>query len=438
MKYDDGFVAYLNGSRVASANAPGALSWNSASTSLHDDSAAVTYVSFVIDEHLDKLQVGNNLLTIHGLNDNLGSSDMLISPRLEGTRVSGGTPVNLEPGIVRVQSRSRDGGEWSALSEATYLVDVEPASADNLVITKIMFNPAAPNEAEEAAGFDRRGDFEYLEVFNKGGTTILLGGVHFEAGIQFTFPFGTVLDPGERLVVVSNMAAFEMRYGAGLPIAGEFENNSNLDDGGERLHLVDASDQTIAEFTYDDDETMGWPSGPDGEGYALVIRKPESGGDPDLVGSWRSSGRPGGEPGLDDRVTLDSWKAANFDAPQLADPAVSGDEADPDLDGLTNFVEFMLAGDPLVADRHRGLDVRLVEADGKDYVAIVFRRWLAAEELTTAVQSSADGMIWMDAAFAIESISPGGDGTQTEVWRSTNPVTAAPVELLRVRGTLDP
>ena len=438
MKYDDGFVAYLNGSRVASNNAPGTLSWNSASTNLHDDSVAVTYVSFVIDEHLDKLQVGNNLLTIHGLNDNLGSSDMLISPRLEGTRVSGGTPVNLEPGIVRVQSRSRDGGEWSALSEATFLVDVEPASADNLVITKVMFNPAAPNEAEEAAGFDRRGDFEYFEVLNKGGTTIHLGGVHFEAGIQFTFPFGTVLDPGERLVVVSNMAAFEMRYGAGLSIAGEFENNSNLDDGGELLHLVDASDQTIAEFTYDDDETMGWPSGPDGEGYALVIRNPESGGDPDLAGSWRSSGRPGGQPGLDDRVTLDSWKASNFDAAQLADPGVSGDLADPDLDGLTNFVEFVLAGDPLVADRHRGVEVRLVEVDGKDHLAIVFRRWLAAEELTTTVQSSADGITWMDAAVAIESISLGGDGTQTEVWRSTDPVTSALVELLRVMGTLDP
>ena len=213
---------------------------------------------------------------------------------------------------------------------------------------------------------------------------------------------------------------------------------SNLDDGGELLHLVDASDQTIAEFTYDDDETMGWPSGPDGEGYALVIRNPESGGDPDLAGSWRSSGRPGGQPGLDDRVTLDSWKASNFDAAQLADPGVSGDLADPDLDGLTNFVEFMLAGDPLVADRHRGVEVRLVEVDGKDHLAIVFRRWLAAEELTTTVQSSADGITWMDAAVAIESISLGGDGTQTEVWRSTDPVTSASVELLRVMGTLDP
>jgi hypothetical protein len=34
MKYDDGFVAYINGSRVASANAPGALEWDSTSTNL--------------------------------------------------------------------------------------------------------------------------------------------------------------------------------------------------------------------------------------------------------------------------------------------------------------------------------------------------------------------------------------------------------------------
>lgn len=436
MKYDDGFVAYINGSRVASDNAPGALEWDSASTNLHDDDLAVTFVSFPIDEHLDKLQVGDNLLTIHGLNDNLGSSDMLVSPRLEGTRISGGTPVTLPPGIVRLQTRSLDGGEWSALSETTFLVDVEAASADKLVISKVMFNPSVPTAAEEAAGFDRRGDFEYFEVLNIGPMTIHLGGVRLVAGIEFTFPFGTVLDPGERLLVVSNLAAFEMRYGAGLPVAGEFENNSNLDDGGERIHLLDENGQTIAEFTFDDDESMGWPSGPDGDGYALVLLDPESANDPALAGSWRASGYPGGQPGTNDRLTFASWKADYFDAVQLGNSVVSGNLADPDFDGLTNFVEFILASDPLVANSHNAVQGRVIEAGGEDHFAITFRRWVGAEELATSIQSSFDGNVWTTAKVVRDSISLNGDGTQTEVWRSTDPITAKRVELLRVLGSI--
>jgi hypothetical protein len=436
MKYDDGFVAYINGSRVASDNAPGALEWDSASTNLHDDDLAVTFVSFPIDEHLNKLQVGDNLLTIHGLNDNLGSSDMLVSPRLEGTRISGGTPVTLPPGIVRLQTRSLDGGEWSALSETTFLVDVEAASADKLVISKVMFNPSVPTAAEEAAGFDRRGDFEYFEVLNIGPMTIHLGGVRLVAGIEFTFPFGTVLDPGERLLVVSNLAAFEMRYGAGLPVAGEFENNSNLDDGGERIHLLDENGQTIAEFTFDDDESMGWPSGPDGDGYALVLLDPESANDPALAGSWRASGYPGGQPGTNDRLTFASWKADYFDAVQLGNSVVSGNLADPDFDGLTNFVEFILASDPLVANSHNAVQGRVIEAGGEDHFAITFRRWVGAEELATSIQSSFDGNVWTTAKVVRDSISLNGDGTQTEVWRSTDPITAKRVELLRVLGSI--
>ncbi len=438
MKYDDGFVAYINGSRVASDNAPGTLAWNSTATGLHDDNVAVTFVSFPIDEHVDKLQVGDNLLTIHGLNDNLGSSDFLISPRLEGTQVSGGTPVNLQPGIIQVQSRSRDGNEWSALSEATFLVDVEPASADNLVITKVMFNPSAPNAAEEAAGFDRRGDFEYFEALNIGQATIHLGGVHFDAGIEFTFPFGTLLDPGDRLLVVSNQAAFEMRYGAGLPVAGEFENNSNLDDGGEQLIIVDEDDQIIADITYDDDESMGWPFGPDGDGYALVLRDPGAGLDPNLAGSWRTSGQPGGQPSIDDRVTLASWKASHFNPAQLGDPTISGNFADPDFDNLTNIIEFILASDPLSPNPHDGVEASIVDVAGETYLAIAFRRFVAAEELVTGIQSSTDGAAWTDAPTVLESVSLNGDGTQTETWRSAEPIAPGTITLLRVMGSVSP
>ena len=85
MKFDDGFVAYLNGKRVASANAPPNPRWDSGATSLHDDSLAIRYESFDITAYRDQLRSGKNLLAIHGLNSGLSSSDMLIVAEIVAT-----------------------------------------------------------------------------------------------------------------------------------------------------------------------------------------------------------------------------------------------------------------------------------------------------------------------------------------------------------------
>ncbi|MFP6884317.1 MAG: lamin tail domain-containing protein, partial [Roseibacillus sp.] len=52
MKYDDGFIAYLNGTEVASGNPPtGAPAWNSDARSDHSDSLAVTFEDTDITQH---------------------------------------------------------------------------------------------------------------------------------------------------------------------------------------------------------------------------------------------------------------------------------------------------------------------------------------------------------------------------------------------------
>ncbi|MGB0644907.1 MAG: lamin tail domain-containing protein, partial [Akkermansiaceae bacterium] len=48
MKYDDGFAAYINGTRVASVGAPASPQWNSVATADHPDSAAVVFEDFNI------------------------------------------------------------------------------------------------------------------------------------------------------------------------------------------------------------------------------------------------------------------------------------------------------------------------------------------------------------------------------------------------------
>ena len=83
MKYDDGFVAFVNGTQVTSSNAPGSLSWNSSATQLNDDGNAVVFEDFVLTGTSGLLVAGQNVLAIHGLNDNLNSSDFVMLPELD-------------------------------------------------------------------------------------------------------------------------------------------------------------------------------------------------------------------------------------------------------------------------------------------------------------------------------------------------------------------
>ena len=72
--YDDGFVAYLNGQRVADANAPATLGWNAAATAAIESSGPE---QFGISLYKSALKVGENLLAVHALNSGVNSSDFL-------------------------------------------------------------------------------------------------------------------------------------------------------------------------------------------------------------------------------------------------------------------------------------------------------------------------------------------------------------------------
>jgi len=78
--YDDGFAAYLNGRRIAEANAPlGNLDEYSMATGSHE---AGEVEQFNISEYVNLLSTGKNVLAIAGLNNAKTSSDLLINPIL--------------------------------------------------------------------------------------------------------------------------------------------------------------------------------------------------------------------------------------------------------------------------------------------------------------------------------------------------------------------
>lgn len=100
IKYDDGFVAYLNGTEVARRNAPtGSITYASTSTATRADSAALTAESIDLSSFVNLLQ-GNgatNVLAIKGLNSSLTDSDLLISPQLVASYSTAGTAYMTTP-----------------------------------------------------------------------------------------------------------------------------------------------------------------------------------------------------------------------------------------------------------------------------------------------------------------------------------------------------
>ena len=109
------------------------------------------------------------------------------------------------------------------------------------------------------------GRYEYVELQNPSDAAIDLSGWKFR-GIDFAFPEGTSLPPQGYLVVADDAEAFAERYGAiGAPVLGDY--GGSLNNGGERLALLDADDVVVDAVAYDD--RGDWPVTPDGYGASL-------------------------------------------------------------------------------------------------------------------------------------------------------------------------
>jgi hypothetical protein len=392
IKYDDGFVAYLNGVEIARRNVTGTPAFSSVASD-HPDVSGVAFESIAVSKAA--LLAGNNVLSIHGMNSGATSTDLLfdfeliegqaattdvgvphaqvgnpaiqfgaievnpssgnqdeeyielVNPNatavdISGWHLTGGVEHTFDVGTVilpgaslyvspkqtafRARTTGPRGGQGlsiqgnynghlSNLGETLTLTAPDGTSIAStttpsnpspvqqfLRVTEIMYHPANPTPAEIAAGYDDGDRFEFIELQNTSATQSLqLEGVHFTAGIEWTFG-ATTLPPGGYAVLVADAAAFAQRYGAGIPIAGAYLNN--LSNGGEPLRLDDVDGSTIQEFRYDDNGD-GWHSETDGEGYSLVILDPLSSLDSWNDGTaWRASASLGGSPGDADTVQL--------------------------------------------------------------------------------------------------------------------------------------
>ncbi|MGB2822930.1 MAG: CotH kinase family protein, partial [Phycisphaerae bacterium] len=137
--YEDGYVAYLNGTPVAGSNAPEMPLWNSAALTDRPLLDAVQFESVDLTACIDLLVAGENVLAIHAMNDAASDATFLICPRLtalcdvmvtEGyytTPTPGGPNVPGVVGLVADTKFSVDRGFYDAPFDVEITTDTDGA-----------------------------------------------------------------------------------------------------------------------------------------------------------------------------------------------------------------------------------------------------------------------------------------------------------------------
>ncbi len=95
---------------------------------------------------------------------------------------------------------------------------------------------------------------------------------------------------------------------------------------------------------------------------------------------------------------FDAWRFANFTAPQLALPAVSGETADPDGDNLVNLIEYALALDPEAPEISP-----VITSQSGGYLNLATSKNLAATDVLWDAQVSDDLATWQPAVILTNS-----------------------------------
>lgn len=213
MKYDDGFIAYLNGALLATAYAPTVPAWNSASTASREANPNAFDIYDVTDKK-SNLRAGRNILAIQGLNESVASSDLIFVPELHGAKVTPATTI--EPKI-----------NFGAIEA----------------------NPASGNQNQE-----------FIQLTNPNSIAVDISGWRIGGGVEHTFPGGTVLPPKGAIYITPDAAAFRARTnspkgGEGLLVQGGYRHH--LSSFAEPLWLIGTSGATNSTATY-----PGHPSDP--------------------------------------------------------------------------------------------------------------------------------------------------------------------------------
>ena len=167
------------------------------------------------------------------------------------------------------------------IAEAEAFLEEQAYERTAIVITEIHYNPNA-SEGSDGAG-------EFIELMNRSDAAVDLSGYRFDDGIYYTFRAGTTLDAGECLILAKDASCY-----SGTECRVLQWDRGNLSNEGEVLRLLDAEGYWVDRVAYMKGES--WEEICDGDGRSLSLIDGESANH--VAGSWASSARAGGSPGV--------------------------------------------------------------------------------------------------------------------------------------------
>jgi len=405
---DDGAVVWVNGQQAFREGFDPGVVVTHATTASESGNERV-YDEFEVSPSL--FVEGSNVIAIEMHNANVASNDMGFEmsidardqlvpsgqdPTFEWTAIWESGELNVFGANVEVPAVTKVGktyrarvrhedntGRWSSWSEPVEFVAGIPTIQpilDGLVISKIMYHPLPPSADELLAIPDLvEQDFEWIEIMNIGNVPLDLTDLRFTKGIEFDFIEGRklLIAPGERLLVVGNVAAFNLRHGYETTpdfVLGQFDKN--LSNSGELVKLSFGAGTLVREVEYSDRKP--WPVSPDGSGSSLVL----VGGVGDLASDWRTSVGFNGAPAVDDSFRLTG--------------------------GVEGLLDYALLSE---------LQIVPVEISGESFVDVTFDRRINADDARVIFQGAADLNSWTDMGGFLLHETAGAGGTGTMRYR---------------------
>lgn len=198
---------------------------------------------------------------------------------------------------IKIKARVNNGNEWSALHELSVLKN--DVDFTGLKITEIHYFP--PDKGAISGK-----DLEFFELKNTGNQNLIISGINIADGITYQFPYNTILNSGDFVVLSSNKNLFEYYYG--LVSTGEFKGH--LSNSGETVLITSGDSQLISAVNFG--VFNPWPETTRGTGKSLVPTQPNSTSNPNNFGYWRASNKIDGSPFAVDQVALNSNLLTEF------------------------------------------------------------------------------------------------------------------------------
>jgi hypothetical protein len=135
----------------------------------------------------------------------------------------------------------------------------------------------------------------------------------------------------------------------------------------------------------------------------------------------------------------DAWRFGHFTAGELGNPAVSGDGADADGDGLKTLIEYGLNLDPLTSNSVSSFSGSIEQVSpGERAFVVTHTRRKAPRDINYVVEVSSDLVTWNSGAAITQELSAVDDGngvTEAVRLRVISDVNAGGQRFTRLRVT---